>query len=615
MKQSLVFLVIIFSLLKPLMASPLFIDHPQVLAQLETQGFDFSRLVLNEPSAISNNEALVKNSSYAFIAKSLASDLESLKKDDPKLFISMRGSHRLFDSQWLISNYATYELVGIVNRMDRLSFHTESCGEVRFIYRLAYTTQTKPTVYSRLPMTVNSVFWIPKNADSCQASLKKWTDFTSEIEKGQISKLSKKNLALGDLKSIEVNMQSVRWPSTIRPDMAGYAEYFLRVFTPINGKLTLGTLENTPDVEKIANNPKLRAELLSWLKDKNNLQKIDDGIALIPDKFLSTKATSVALHGTHRLHNANFSQIFKNQDFSESDLKDFSSFKTSTGLIRRLNDLSCVGCHQGRTVAGFHFLGKDKEATDAVNSIFTSSSPHFLLDQKRRELFIEAIQNKKTLPHARPLSVRALEGEGNMGSHCSLRGSLGDPSFKAWTCNEGFECQSLTSDKVVSPTGICVPVKKIAGSPCIAGEMIHNKNSKKDSLKLKANLNCGGDYVCEDSSVGFPNGMCAGSCSNLKPGETCGSIALLNEFNSCLATGKSAFAKCLSDNVRPAAMQECDSKNFCRDDYICARTSQNKGSCIPPYFLFQLRVDGHPSPGLGKEKFNFIDRLRKLLPD
>jgi hypothetical protein len=40
-----------------------------------------------------------------------------------------------------------------------------------------------------------------------------------------------------------------------------------------------------------------------------------------------------------------------------------------------------------------------------------------------------------------------------------------------------------------------------------------------------------------------------------------------------------------------------------------------KGACIPPYFLFQLRVDGHPSPGLGKEKFGFMDRLRKLLPD
>ncbi|WP_437943724.1 hypothetical protein WMF27_00680 [Sorangium sp. So ce281] len=28
----------------------------------------------------------------------------------------------------------------------------------------------------------------------------------------------------------------------------------------------------------------------------------------------------------------------------------------------------------------------------------------------------------------------------------------------------------------------------------------------------------------------------------------------------------------------------------------CARTSSGEGACIPPYFLFQLRVDGHAVP-------------------
>lgn len=234
-----------------------------------------------------------------------------------------------------------------------------------------------------------------------------------------------------------------------------------------------------------------------------------------------------------------------------------------------------------------------------------------MLDQKRRESFSEAVVKKLTLPHARPLSVRALSGEGKMGSHCGL----GDPSFAAWTCAAGFKCQAFTTDKTVSLTGICVPEKRIAGSACAAGEMVHHTNPKKDRIKTQPATSCGTDSVCEASSVGFPNGMCSGACANLQAGETCGSIAILHEFNSCLASGKTAFAKCLSENVRPAAMQECDSDKFCRDDYICARTAQGKGSCIPPYFLFQLRVDGHPSPGLGKEKFTFMDRLRKLLPD
>jgi hypothetical protein len=41
-------------------------------------------------------------------------------------------------------------------------------------------------------------------------------------------------------------------------------------------------------------------------------------------------------------------------------------------------------------------------------------------------------------------------------------------------------------------------------------------------------------------------------------------------------------------------MRGCGEAAPCRDDYICARTPAGGGACVPPYFLFQLRVDGHP---------------------
>ena len=44
----------------------------------------------------------------------------------------------------------------------------------------------------------------------------------------------------------------------------------------------------------------------------------------------------------------------------------------------------------------------------------------------------------------------------------------------------------------------------------------------------------------------------------------------------------------------PAALRACDVDSPCRDDYICARSGSERGVCLPPYFLFQLRVDGHP---------------------
>ena len=42
-------------------------------------------------------------------------------------------------------------------------------------------------------------------------------------------------------------------------------------------------------------------------------------------------------------------------------------------------------------------------------------------------------------------------------------------------------------------------------------------------------------------------------------------------------------------------LRACSRSAPCRDDYICAGTADpEKGACIPPYFVFQFRVDGHP---------------------
>jgi hypothetical protein len=101
------------------------------------------------------------------------------------------------------------------------------------------------------------------------------------------------------------------------------------------------------------------------------------------------------------------------------------------------------------------------------------------------------------------------------------------------------------------------------------------------------------DMVCNRSAVGFPGGMCTASCG--APGSTCGAIAILDSFNACLARGAS-FSSCIRGNVSPAGLRACDEDNRCRDDYVCARgASERGGVCLPPYFVFQLRVDGHSS--------------------
>lgn len=566
----------------------LVLDDPQTLTKLETTGFSLAELGFGA-EAPADNGTLHANAGYRSLAQSLTADLLELARHDSKAGPSMKFVHRVFDSRWLRSPHGKFELVGVVQRLDRIPFYENNCGEIRFIYRLAYS---KPVggdrVYSRLPMTVNLVFLNSKTG-SCQPVATAWAKAVQRLEKGEAFGLKPEPARL---KSIEVNVQAVRWPSTIRPSMGGYAEYFLRVFKKRGDAFVEDVLENTPDVERLKADPELKKSLLDWLKKPEQLKAADSGIIRLPERYLTTKISSVALHGTHRRANMPFSRIFSESDFRDAALSKNKFAKTPHGLLRRLNDMTCTGCHQGRTIAGFHFLGVDRPETIDVNAIFVSMSPHAARDQHRRMEFFDAVEKGREPDPARPLSVRPDDDDGGFGSHCGL----GDASFKTWTCKEGFECKAFSPDERLSRTGICQPKIKHAGSACQAGRMSPHENPHKDEITALRELDCGEAYVCEDTSVGFPNGMCAhGGCDNLKPTETCGSIAVLDRFNGCLAKG-GLFASCLRDNVRPAALMKCSASQACRDDYICVRTAEAKGACIPPYFLFQLRVDGHTAP-------------------
>ena len=88
----------------------------------------------------------------------------------------MAYSRRLFDANWLKSNFANFELVGIVNRLDRVSFDNSNCGETRFIYRLSY--KSKVNNYSRLPFTLmvkyKNVGDAETNWAQCKEYAKSW---------------------------------------------------------------------------------------------------------------------------------------------------------------------------------------------------------------------------------------------------------------------------------------------------------------------------------------------------------------------------------------------------------------------------------------------------------
>jgi hypothetical protein len=580
--------------------APLLIDNPKTLTDLESKGFSFSELLTGKkspPTGALTNDALYSDVLYKSIADSLITDLADLARKDSSLDVTMAKKHRLFNGAWLKSNKAKYELVGVVPRFDRSSFYAGTsgrCGELRLIYRLAYRSNERHgPIYSRLPMTVNTVFWMPDSIqedNTCGAVSKAWLD---DPEKA-IQQL-KPRLNRQALKSVEINLQSVRWPSTVRPDFGGYAEYFLRVFKNEGGKMVLASMENMVDVPHIKNDQALRAELLSYLKKPDVVASFDQGVGTLPEKFLAKKTTSAAFHGMARLANRPFDMIIDSKELASVSFEKSSFVKSPEAYLRRLNDMTCVGCHQGRAIAGFHFVGIDREGTHPANSVQMAMSGHMQLDLPRREAFAKKLAASQAPDAARGFSERVNNERGGYGAHCAMGK---DPSFSAWTCEADLECQSTDTATSNTLIGVCLPkTNRFAGDPCDVGRVSQHADSKKDAVIEKTRRACAGQQSCFAAGDGFPGGLCHDHCKGVKEGETCGLIAF-DGFNQCLRRGES-FIKCLETYTGELTLKACDQNNACRDDFVCARTKSSRkgeGACIPPYFLFQLRLDGHPNP-------------------
>jgi hypothetical protein len=574
----------------------LLITDPKALAALEAKGASLpdrlsARLSGAAPSAASisgtsSNRALLANPIYASLVSAIEADLAQLAAQDPKLAPGLRTIHRLFDPTALRAETARFELVGLVNRLDRRPFTPRHCGELRLVYRLTYAVpQGRVVTRSRLPMTINLVYYADddRGGADCQR-------IAALLATPQETLFGSPLFSAERLKSLEVNLQSVRWPSTIRPDLAGHAEYLLRVFhigqdDQKKKILVPAPLENTPDVERLQKTPELKKDLLAWLRLPENLARIDEGTAVLPEKFLARRAISFAPRGFGRLGNRLFRQLFKNQDFADLDLENRRYVRSPAALLRRLDGLSCAGCHQSRSVAGFHLIGEDASRGDH-NGIRVAASPHLSSELVRRELYIKAIVDGKTPDEARPFPERADSGEGGYGSHCGLA----DPGFAAWGCRAGFVCTAIDETEEV---GACLPVKSEVGDPCEIGAVAPDRDAHRDRIPRTSERPCPESGVCQSNYSGFPGGMCSVSCAAPASSMVCGGIPQLRGFNDCLAHRR-PFAECISENVRPSGLRACDEKTPCRDDYICACGEGEQGVCMPPYFLFQMRVDGHP---------------------
>ncbi|MEM7156536.1 MAG: hypothetical protein AAF799_27060 [Myxococcota bacterium] len=564
-------------------------DGPTLAAM---PGLSFGQVVLGMEAK--STAELSADPAFRSIGTAIAADLRRDARDDPKAGVGTSHPHRQFDRRWLNRDNVRLDLVAVVNRIDRHPFAPEHCGETRLIYRLAYEASLpQGDVESRLPMTFNVVLW--QDGEDCQDVANRWMmpeglDVKAQAEwlRRDEGPLAASRLGASQLEAVEVNLQSVRWPSAVRPRMAGHAEYLLRVFHRQGDRFVSVGLENTPDAERLRRNPRLKAELVAWLNDPANAAALDDGVAVIPDRFLARRGLSVTPRGFARLGNRPYAQFLSEADLQGIDYSKLQHAKSPAAMIRRLDGLTCGGCHESRSVAGFHIVGAEPQGRE-LDAVAVPISPHLGGDLQRREAYLVALASGQPGEAARPLSEHDAN-QGGYGSHCSL----GDAGFAAWTCADGLRCRDLGDPQL----GTCVMDEPAgAGDPCEVGTVRANADPHRDRAAGATSSACRDDMVCNGNSVGFPEGMCTTSCSEVQAGETCGAIVSLRPFNLCVGQRR-PFPVCVEENARPAGMRACDADNPCRDDYICARSpfdapEDEGGACLPPYFLFQLRVDGH----------------------
>lgn len=400
---------------------------------------------------------------------------------------------QLFDRAQFYSPGTRFVLAGIVNRMDRAYVAPGSCGEIRLIYRLTRTA-TSEEAAPRLPMTLNLILRAkgeyPNDRDgrpiTCAEIARRWLAMSDQAATG--AELAKILLAkhgpldlVGheSIDRIETNLQIARAPkSTVRDFRTDYLMKVFRYDAPAK-RFEEAPLENQIDRERLLADDNLKREFKAWLLDPAHFVELDRGTLLIPEQFLAKSAVAPTPVG---FAPSNLQPAFgltagegASPAFPQDDVVAalqraadngiaLQNIRSVGGFERRLNDITCSGCHQTRGIGGFHFPGVDWMAAKPSNSSVVPASPHFFGDQPRRRDILASLRDGRIPDFSRGFSSRpqlrggaelaGTEYSDGWGAHCFRQ--LGKPagndaSFRTWTCAKGLVCQTAGDNRM----GMC----------------------------------------------------------------------------------------------------------------------------------------------------------------
>jgi hypothetical protein len=469
------------------------ITDPLALRELDSGRFGLGRLMLPARSA---NMPLMNNQLFALPAlvplrKALDREFDryvlrhQTNLPNESIGVGASFAFQLFDRAWLDSPDTRFVLAGIVNRMDRAFVDEAHCGEIRLIYRLTNTRALQvgdDAASPRLPMTLNVVLQAKADqtvdgvAVTCADIARRWLAAGDwpltgaalaerlTAKDGPLDLIRPENIA-----RIETNLQIAHAPKSPVRDFR--TDYLLKVFdyNRWSGTFEETPLENQIDRDRILADSRLGQAFKTWLLDPSHFSELDRGTLLIPDKFLATAAVAPTPVGFSTSDLQPAFGLVQGDDapvrplFTDADVvaalkqaaargDDVQNIRSVAGFARRLNDITCSGCHQTRGIGGFHFPGVDWMAAKPDNSIVVPASPHFFGDQIRRRDILAALRDGRRPDYSRGFSSRpqlrggtelaGTEYQDGWGAHCYVgHADDNDASFKPWTCAAGLTCQ------------------------------------------------------------------------------------------------------------------------------------------------------------------------------
>jgi hypothetical protein len=472
---------------------------------VEQGGFGLRRMLQPEQSTAAPlfNAELFALPSMATVRQAIDRDIDGYvarhRADFPGETVGVGDGYDLqvFDRDRLYSARTRFVLAGIVNRMDRAFVSPASCGEIRLIYRLTQIDATAGAV--RLPMTLNVVLRAKDDSTAtthqsttCADIARRWLAMRDEPLSG--APLALKLTASGSplqwlrpaqIMRIEINLQVGHVAKSAAHEFR--TDYLMKVFhyDAAAHSFTEARLENQIDRDRIVADADLAAEFRQWLLQPAQLGELDRGTLLIPEKYLATFAIAPTPVGFVRsklqpeFGLVQSAGVAENGALSEHDVVAALAKAATSGIVlhnirslagfeRRLNDITCAGCHQTRGIGGFHFPGVDWMVASPSNATTVPASPHFFGDQVRRRNILAAIRDGIAADYSRGFSSRPqLRGDKTLlgteyydgwGAHCyDLRAkpAANDRSFQSWTCAKGLVCQVIGSAGRSERMGMC----------------------------------------------------------------------------------------------------------------------------------------------------------------